>query len=122
MYNQKQTVEIVEKLIELTQHGSITWNRQQPPSYMNNFDSRVDSVYITCYANTTLLRVYESNCKNFIDEERYFWETKVMLEFIDSNGISLGSLPVVPNTRELLNAIQYQDPSINNFYNNLLNS
>lgn len=118
MYNVRQTAEIVDKLIELTQHRILVWSKDTPPYYMNNNDSRVSIVYTSFYANA-YLRIYECNYKYYLDEEKFVWDMRIVLEFTDQDGISLGELPVVPNSRELLKAIQYQDPNINNFYNNL---
>lgn len=118
MFNRRQTVEIIDKLIELTQHSQISWESENPPAYMNNMDSRVDVVYIAKHLGR-IFRVYKYHYKYFIDEERYSWSEQVNFEFIDGYGNIMGEFSSTPNAIDLLRAIQFQNPNINGFYKDL---
>ena len=66
MFSIRQAVEIVDKLIELTQHNQIFWGTTNPISPMIGPDSRVDLVYITEYIGRNI-RVYKQHFKYYLD-------------------------------------------------------
>jgi len=118
MFSARQTAEIIDKLIELTQHNQITWESQRPTADMIGAGSRVDMVYLISYLGRNI-RVYHQHVKHFLDEE-YFWNDQMIVEFIDNFGAVLGQLPHTPNAWELLRAIQFQNPHVSSFYDDLL--
>lgn len=118
MFSTRQTAEIVDKLIELTQHDKIKWSDQDPVAPMIGSDSRVDMVYIASHLGRNI-RVYHQHYKNYFDEERYTWDEQMVVEFVDEYGALLGRLPKTPNAWELLKAIQFQNPQIKTFYDDL---
>jgi hypothetical protein len=118
MFSTRQAVEIIDKLIELTQHNNIFWQSAAPTPPMIGPDSRVDLVYITNHIGRNI-RVYKQHFKYYLDEERYTWDEQMKVEFVDDYGNILGELPRTPNSYELLKTIQFQNPSINSFYTDL---
>lgn len=120
MFSTRQAVEIIEKLIELTQHNEIIWTSIAPSSFMLGPDSRVDVVYVASYIGRNI-RIYHQQFKYYLDEERYTWDEQVKFEFIDDSGSIMAELPRTANSYNLLKSIQFQNPKINNFYNDLFN-
>jgi hypothetical protein len=118
MFNPRQTAEIIDKLIELTQHNQIKWHSQDPVVPMIGPDSRVDMVYVTNHIGRNI-RVYHQHFRYYLDEEKYIWDEQIIVEFIDDYGALLGRLPKTPNAYDLLRAIQFQNPQINSFYDDL---
>jgi hypothetical protein len=118
MFNTRQTAEIIDKLIELTQHNKMIWAGEDAVSSMIGPDSRVDIVYVANYIGRNI-RIYNQHFKYYLDEERYSWDEQMIVEFIDGYGTLMGRLPKTPNAYELLRAIQFQNPQINSFYDDL---
>jgi len=118
MFNQRQAIEIVDKLIELTQHGNLNWSYERPNSYMLAQDSKVDTVYLTNYLGRNI-RAYKRDFKYYLDDTQYTWDYEVTIEFVSEVGERMGKLPQIPNSAELIQAIQYQDPQIKDFYNDI---
>ncbi|WP_415881725.1 hypothetical protein [Neptuniibacter sp. QD34_54] len=118
MFSTRQTAEIIDKLIELTQHNQISWGSQDPVAPMVGPDSRVDMVYVANYIGRNI-RIYQQHFKYYLDDEKYCWDEQMVVEFIDEYGSLLGKLPKTPNAYELLRAVQFQNPQINSFYDDL---
>ena len=118
MFSRRETVEIIDKLIELTQHQNIQWHEQEPYTYMRSQDSRIDVLYVCNYINRNL-RVYKKDFKYYLDDVQYTWDYEIVVEFVNDIGASAGSFPKTPNALDLYKAIQFQNPQIKNFYNDL---
>lgn len=121
MFSRKQTVEIIDKFIELTQHNVINWESEDPVPPMVGPDSRVDLVYVANHIGRNI-RVYHQHFKYYLDEEKYVWDEQVNIEFVDGDDNSMGKFPTTPNAYDLLKAIQFQNPKISNFYDDLFKS
>lgn len=115
MTSQRETVEIVDKLIELTQHGNLVWSGSDAPYNLTSKDVRVGLVYKSHYLNKTL-RVYHNQFKYYIDESSYVWDNEINFEIIDNNENVLWRFPATSNISNLLSAIQYQTSQVGNFY------
>jgi len=118
MFSKKQTVEIIDKFIELTQHSTISWASEAPVVPMVGPDSRVDLVYVASHIGRNI-RVYLQHFKYYLDDEKYAWQEQINIEFVDDYGKSMGVFPKTPNADDLLRAIQFQNPKINSFYDDL---
>ncbi|MBH1530577.1 hypothetical protein I5T99_16050 [Stenotrophomonas maltophilia] len=79
----------------------------------------MDRVYLANYLGRNM-RLYRLHYRSYLDEDRYFWEDVVIVDFVDLDGFSMGELPRTPNASELLKVIQFQNPLLANFYNDLL--
>ncbi len=118
MFSIRKTVYIIEKLIELTQHNRISWKSEKAVASMISENSRVDMTYVAKYIGRNI-RISHQDFKDYLDDEKYIWDERMIVDFIDDRGNSLGSLPKTPNAHHLLQAIQFQNPQISSFYDDL---
>lgn len=118
MASLREYVELVDHLIELTQMKNLKWTREQAPSVLITNHNRIKQVYVTFYNNRNL-RIYEEMYKYYTDEDEYYWQTRVSLEFTD--GINtLWQFPQTSNSWDLLNVIQYSDVDVDGFMRDVL--
>ena len=115
MSSHRETVEIVDKLIELTQHNQLIWESSEPPYNLTGPDVRIDLVYTTDYLDRCI-RIYQKGYKLYIDDVQFFWDSRIIFEFIDLSGNSLWQFPQTSNVWDLLRSIQYQNSNISDFY------
>ena len=118
MSSQRETVEIIDKLIELTQHNSLSWQAYEPSADMTNGDLRTELTYVTTYLNRKI-RIYKQSYKYFMDETSFSWSDRVVFEMIDDNDNSLWEFPQTSNTWDLLNAVQYSNSKVGDFYKDM---
>ena len=118
MSSQRETIEIIDKLLELTQHGNITWSSDEPPYNLTSADVRIQLVYVTQYLNRNI-RLYEKEYKYFVDEAQFHWQSRSVFEFIDESGNTLWEFPQTANAWDLLKAIQYKNSQVDDFYKNM---
>lgn len=121
MYTRRQTTEIVDKLIELTQHRTLVWSSDDPPGHLRGPDVRVEAIYSAKHIGRNL-RLYKRTSRAYIDDVQYYWEDSVVLEIVDDLEVVLAELPETPNAKELLKAVQFQNPAVGGFYAELLGS
>jgi hypothetical protein len=95
----------VKKLVALTESGKLSWNRlvQFPP----RAEEIVGDAFRTAVQNH-FIAVYEYRFRNFIDEERYVWETDVAIEFVDIEGRLQWRWPATPYRWQLIDAVRGQ--------------
>lgn len=120
MYSKRETAQIIDKLIELTQHQKVTWNEVDPESFMNSQDQRVSLVYKCEFLGRTL-QLYKREYKYFLDDVQFVWDEEILIEFINDKGVSIGVFPRTPNAVDLYKAVQFQNPIIKDFYRDLFN-
>lgn len=118
MYTRRQAAEIIDKLIELTQHRSLVWTYDDPPPRLRGPDVRVEAFYSVKHIGRNL-RLYRRSSKTYIDDVDFYWEDSIVLEFVDDSDVLLAELPETPNAKELLRAVQFQDPAVGGFYADL---
>ncbi|MCY1166536.1 hypothetical protein D9M71_36780 [compost metagenome] len=119
-YSRRESIQIIEKLTALTQHGKLNWQEVQPDRRMNDSISEVDIVYLTTYEGHDI-RVYLRNYKSFFeDEHTYNWEESVEVELLNSTGRVIFKFPSISNKYELLNAIEVQDTQVKSFFDKFL--
>ena len=119
MANLRDYVALIDHLIELTQTEQINWRRESPPNQILTTHNRVAQVYVTSY-NDRIIRLYEEMYKYFTDEDVYYWQTRLVMDFIDEDDNSLWQFPQTPNGWDLLNAIKYRDANVDAFINDIL--
>jgi hypothetical protein len=59
--------------------------------------------------------LYKESYKYYTDEERYYWDERIIIEFIDEYGGSIWQFPKTNNLWNLLNAVQYKDANVDDF-------
>lgn len=117
-----ETIDIVEKLIELTQHNKITWTIYNNNNLLLPSSEKVDISYTTNYLNKNI-RVYKYYYQFWTDEETYHWIEDLRLEFYDTiTGNVLFRFPKTSNFEELLSTIMYQNSGVKDFYNEMFNT
>ena len=115
-----ETVKIVEKLIELTQHKTLVWS-----SYKSNMSlashEKCESAYCTTYLDKNI-SVFKYSYQYWTDEDTYHWIDDTRFEFYDVvSGTTLYIFPKVTNTDELLTTIMYQNSGVEDFYTQMFN-
>ncbi len=116
----RETIEVVDKLIELTQHNELSWESSEPPNNLTGPDVRIDLVYTTHYLNR-YIRIYQKNYKSYIDDMQFIWDSRIVFEFIDQSENSLWQFPQTHNAWDLLKSIQYQNSKVSDFYKEIFN-
>ena len=115
---QTETIKIIEKLIELTQHKKLTWSYYNSNITLASHE-RYESAYSTEYLNKSL-RIYKYSYQYWIDEDTYHWIYDTRFEFYDkASGVTLYIFPKVTNTDELLTTIMYQNSGVDSFYSQM---
>lgn len=108
--------DIINKLIKLTRNEQIKWERGRPSSFLIiDEDEKVDMMYITKYKNR-FLRLYEKKYKSYeSDAETYYWDSTVILELVDDEGLTEWKFPFDNNLWELIEAVKYQTADVKGF-------
>jgi len=118
MSSQRETVEIIDKLLELTQLDELSWKSIDPPYNLTSADVRVQLVYMAKYLQKNI-RVYEQEYKYFVDEDKFYWQKRMMFEFVDESDNVLWTFPKTENAWDLLKAIQYKNSQVSDFYKSM---
>lgn len=120
MYSREDSIRVIDKLIELTQHNKLSWYEVSPRSYMSSPVEKVDIIYRAKYQQV-YIHVYKRWFRYYYDDTDYSWDDEVIVELVNEDGVSLNRLPDTPNASELLSCIQYQSQAVQSFYNDILN-
>ncbi len=115
---QTETIKIIEKLIELTQHKNVIWLNYNGNMTLASHE-KCESAYSTEYLNKSI-RVYKYSYQYWTDEDTYHWIDDTRFEFYDKTyGTTLYIFPKVTNTDELLTTIMYQNSGVDSFYSQM---
>jgi hypothetical protein len=118
-------VEVVVKLMLLTQEGRLHWNRSDPSSLSNH---EVDA-YTTEY-NGKHIRLTERELPEppkdsleyrLLSSSGLHSRTVFILEFVDEHGRSLWKFPQTSALRGLMSAVRYQAADVKTFLHEILN-
>lgn len=113
-------IDAIGKLITLTQERKLGWRSNYPQgSVATGSDRIIDVVYEADY-NGKMLRLYEAKSR---PERAMFpgeWENEVVLELVDSTGLSVWAFPHTDATEHLLSAVKYQLVGVGEFLEKLL--
>jgi hypothetical protein len=118
----------ISSMIELTQDGKLLWRVINEHTPHNK--ERTTPVFQTTYLDKEL-RLYEMKLHTNLEGASGFdytvrgidppkWFTKVVLEFIDAQGRSMGKFPEVDALSDLLTSVQYQAGGVNDFLNRII--
>jgi hypothetical protein len=107
MISEKQEIEFVAKLIQLTQAGKLEWRRgERRGSLLSDPDNRIFEVY-ECLVDGQWLRLYSVTSKYWHDEDRFSWTEDVVLEFIDMDGVATWEVRRVPGLGDLYRSVRF---------------
>lgn len=115
----RDTVTLIEKLIELTQKKVIIWDISNFYPTLSSME-RFDTVFSAKHLNMNL-RVYKYFYRLYIDEDEYHTLEAFRLETFDENNNTLFRFPETNNLKDLLDTVMYQKSNIEDFYKQLLN-
>ncbi len=116
--NIKETISLIEKLIELTQNNTVVWNISNDYPVLSDME-KYDTIFSTEYLGQKL-RVYKSFYRHYKDEDEFYWLENYKLEMYNEQNHTLFNFPSVPNTKDLLNAAMYQKSNVEDFYKKLM--
>ncbi|HWN08253.1 MAG TPA: hypothetical protein VNO50_03120 [Pyrinomonadaceae bacterium] len=133
MATEKKTsrwVDAISSMIELTQDGKLLWSVKGTANTPYDKE-RTTSVFETKYKDRAL-RLYQIRVPSNIGGgmltiaytiqgvEPPKWFTKVILEFIDSEGRALWTFPEVDALSDLLTSVQYQVAGVKDFLDTII--
>ncbi|MGE4444885.1 MAG: hypothetical protein AB7E37_07960 [Candidatus Altimarinota bacterium] len=116
--NSKETINLIEKLIELTQKNVIKWEISNMYPMLSDME-KFDTIFSTDYLGQKI-RVYKFFYRHYRDEDEFYWLEEYKLEIFDEQNNTLFNFPIVPNIKDLLNAVMYQNSNVEDFYKNLM--
>ncbi|AFU18178.1 hypothetical protein [Actinobacillus suis] len=117
MMLRSEIIFFIDKLIKMTQHGKLSWNKVKPVMRMNSSVEYVDVVY-EAYLENMIVWIYQKNYKYYYDEIDFSWDKEIVIELIDPETHLVMQELKASNAGELLNAINYK--SIHSFYSRVL--
>ncbi len=94
------------KLNELTQRGLLKWEIVTPPDTRGSSDV-VEIAYGTEFEGQRL-RIFSRRSKIALDEDRFDWSERPVLQIVDGGGRPLYEFPTVAGVSDLLESVQYQ--------------
>lgn len=116
-------VDAITRMIELTQEGKLRWSAEYIPVPDNG--DRTMLAFQARYKDK-LIRLYKGEVRIEYDSLTLFreglyrkelpnWATKVVLEFVNTDGETLWTFPEVDALSDLLSAVQYQVAGVGDF-------
>jgi hypothetical protein len=120
-------VDAVTRMIELTQQGKLIWSVEYIPAPDDG--DRTMVAFLARYKDK-LIRLYKGRIRLEYDDlarvrETMFpsptWATKIVLEFVNTDGETLWTFPEVEALSDLLSAVQYQVAGVGDFLDEIFN-
>jgi hypothetical protein len=150
MFERDKWLEVISKLIALTQEGQLKWRAQRPDdSLKEEPDDRIRIVFTATYQDHHL-RLYKRSRKrtrrqtpgvssptlteaesNLLkvsgvyhvqprEEDEPTWVSDVVLEFVTDDNLPILTAPSMRILSDLLNAVRYQVAGVRDFTNRIL--
>ena len=92
MASNKEYIQLIDRLTELTQLKELLWERKACPDGLESTGNKINIVYEVDFKNK-YLRLYEEKYKYFTDEFDFYWADRLILEFIDEFGDHIWQFP-----------------------------
>jgi hypothetical protein len=129
-------VTAVAKLIDLTQKGELRWSL---PEAGEQADEHISQIFIAHY-HDKILKIYKRTFKAYRKKRAVtladlvinlgspsgergiepYWESDVVLEFINPDGMTIWTFPQMRILQDLLAAVQYQVAGVEDFLDDIL--
>jgi hypothetical protein len=123
--DREKWVDAVARMIELTQQGKLRWAAKPKAKTSSDDDDRTTAVFETEYKGKSLrlykVRVNSGGLGLFglvalgQSNEPPKWRNKVVLEFVNTEGLALWTFPEVNALADLLATVQYQAAGVRDF-------
>lgn len=120
MKEQDRITNVLAKLLQQTQDGTLAWEAGKPPRDLTTgTDDLIDTVFIA-EKNDRVLRLFPYKSKFYMDENEYRWDDGVTLEMSDERGLSWWHFPKNPIIWDLLEAVKFNTIDVDGFINGLI--
>lgn len=126
-----QLLEVVTKLIQLTQEDQIKWTTLEPTQPEGRDDLRFGTLFFTNYKGKKL-RLYKVNSKQDVlpfmkaftiaagNKDGKTWVGQIHLEFLDDKNQVTWAFPYIKSLDDLHEAASYQIAGVFDFINEIL--
>jgi hypothetical protein len=122
MNDEKTFSKVIIQLINLTRSNELKWKKQDPPNWLTDSGSKIESVYLTEYKGRKL-RLYEEKYQSYDDFDRsYSWAKRPVLQIIDQFNKTDWEFPWCRELKDLIEAVRYHSANVSEFLDNFLNN
>ncbi|MDP2885956.1 MAG: hypothetical protein Q8P51_13150 [Ignavibacteria bacterium] len=137
---QERTIDLVVRLIELTQQNSLTWQSGEARASLNRDEDLIVESYFTAKYKEKIFAIYRVQFKiktelpyapssltamylsGLFGKKTPQWETRIFLELVDDRGKHLWTFPDVSGLHDLLEAVKYQVAGVKDLLDDILGS
>jgi len=120
MSDEKSFSNVINRIINLTRSNALKWDKQDPPPWLTDSDTKIESVYLTEYAGRRL-RLYEARYQTYDEMDRnWSWAKKPVLQLIDKRNKTDWEFPWCRELKDLLEAVRYHSANIGDFLDNFI--
>ena len=111
---------VIITLIRLTRSNELKWEKQEPPPWLTDSGSKIESVYLTEYQGRKL-RLYEEKYQGFDEMDRsYYWAKRPILQLIDKRNKTDWEFPWCRELKDLIEAVRYLSANVSSFLDNFI--
>jgi len=115
-----KTDRFLDRLVEDTSAGRITWQREQPPAIpRTHTEEYTGAVYVTTIKGQKF-RLSPLRYRWYTDEDSFVWTDTVALELVDEHGTIVWRFPQSPQIPQLLETVQYASSGIERIIDDVL--
>lgn len=120
MIPQNKVNAFLQKVINETKAGKLNWNLED--NDRNEFEGDEESVGYPCVARLppNYLRVAQVRYKYWTDEDRWSWESKIALDFVDATGKLLWRFPSNPLIVDIYERARYASSDVSSAIDSFL--
>ena len=118
MNDDKTFSNVIIQLINLTRSNELKWIKQDPPSWLTDSGSKIESVYLTEYKGRKLRLFKESYLKYDDMDTSWFWAKRTVLQLIDKNNKTDWEFPWCRELKDLIEAVRYHSANVGEFLDN----
>jgi len=115
MNDDKSFSKVIINLIRLTRSNELKWEKKDPPPWLTDSGSKIETVYLTDYKERKL-RLYEEKYQQYDEMDRdWFWAKRAVLQLIDTRNKTDWEFPWCRELRDLIEAVKYHSANVSDF-------
>jgi hypothetical protein len=103
--------EFLEQVVERSHKGKLQWDIDERDQEFENDEEPIGYPSTTTLA-PNYLRIAQVRYKIWSDEDRFDWESRIVLDFVDSAGKLLWRFPPNPKIPELYEVVRFESSGI----------